>query len=389
MSVTSKSKKKKVSGSVYFDKSRNKWCAAVSVPYGKRRMKRFSTKEEAELWLKNTDISIGKMVPGSEFVTLGDWLCYYMKHFLKNRVRPSTYATYKTYMKILLPLFRLPLSNRANGLIVQDFFDTKVHMSHSASRAVFIFLNAALKKAVAFSFLDMNWLAPLSLPRISSSPKPSRFFTDSEVLQVEKVIQNLRVTPRRKNQLFLAIYLGLYCGLRMSEVLSLEYSDFDFKKKTVYVHKALVRSSDYKLYVQPFPKTFTSIRIVPCPDRVLYYASLCIPPEGKSFIFYSSHSSCPVVANSSMYVLFEKIFKRAGLSGKTFHCFRHTFASRLLASGVDIATVSSAMGHASINVTASFYLHKLERGNKVLNDTIRNLANEDVERLHKVSEPVR
>lgn len=388
MAEFNKTRKKKVPGSVYFDKSRDKWCASLSVPYGKRRMKRFNTKKEAEMWLRSADISLGKVDSGSEFVTLGDWLCYYMTHFIKNRVRPSTYATYKTYMKRLLPLFELPLSSRSNAFIVQDFFDTKLHLSLSVTRAIFTFLNAALKKAVAFSCLDTNWLAPLSPPKSSGILKPSRFFTDEEITLVEETILHSRLSPRRKNLAFLSMYLGLYCGLRMSEVLSLEFSDFDFKKKSVYVHKALVRNSDYKLYVQPFPKTFSSIRIVPAPDRVLRYASLCRPPEGKTFIFYSSSARCPVIANSSLYLLFERIFKKAGLSGKTFHCFRHTFASRLLASGVDIATVSSAMGHASVSITASFYLHTLDRGTRILNDTIRSLARDDSRRALEIKEPV-
>ena len=42
--------------------------------------------------------------------------------------------------------------------------------------------------------------------------------------------------------------------------------------------------------------------------------------------------------------------KRAGLPNVTWHMFRHTFASRLTRSGVDIVTVKELLGHANISV---------------------------------------
>ncbi len=46
--------------------------------------------------------------------------------------------------------------------------------------------------------------------------------------------------------------------------------------------------------------------------------------------------------------------KRAGLSGITWHTFRHTFASRLTRDGVDIVTVKELLGHSTIVVTMRY-----------------------------------
>jgi integrase len=46
--------------------------------------------------------------------------------------------------------------------------------------------------------------------------------------------------------------------------------------------------------------------------------------------------------------------RRAGLSGITWHTFRHTFASRLTNSGVDLVTVKELLGHSTINTTMRY-----------------------------------
>ena len=46
--------------------------------------------------------------------------------------------------------------------------------------------------------------------------------------------------------------------------------------------------------------------------------------------------------------------RRAGLSGVTWHTFRHTFASRLTRSGVDLVTVKELLGHSTITTTMRY-----------------------------------
>lgn len=44
----------------------------------------------------------------------------------------------------------------------------------------------------------------------------------------------------------------------------------------------------------------------------------------------------------------------------TFHSLRHTHASWLIASGVDLVTISERLGHADPSVTAKVYAHYLD-----------------------------
>ena len=50
----------------------------------------------------------------------------------------------------------------------------------------------------------------------------------------------------------------------------------------------------------------------------------------------------------------KELCKRAGIKNLTFHDLRHTFATRLVLAGVDLATVSKLLGHSSIQMTMRY-----------------------------------
>ena len=51
---------------------------------------------------------------------------------------------------------------------------------------------------------------------------------------------------------------------------------------------------------------------------------------------------------------FENVCRRAGIKKLRFHNLRHTFATRLVLSGVDLVTVSKLLGHSSIQMTMRY-----------------------------------
>jgi site-specific recombinase XerD len=66
---------------------------------------------------------------------------------------------------------------------------------------------------------------------------------------------------------------------------------------------------------------------------------------------------------------FEPAVKEAGLENYTWHCNRHTFASRLVMAGVDIRTVAQLMGHATIQMTMR-YAHLAPEHNRAAVDRL-------------------
>jgi integrase len=54
---------------------------------------------------------------------------------------------------------------------------------------------------------------------------------------------------------------------------------------------------------------------------------------------------------------FARVVRDAKLPKVRLHDLRHSFASLLLAAGADLKTVSTALGHSTISVTADTYAH--------------------------------
>ena len=52
----------------------------------------------------------------------------------------------------------------------------------------------------------------------------------------------------------------------------------------------------------------------------------------------------------------DRLHTDAKVSNYGFHAYRHTFGTKLAASGVSLQTLSSLMGHSDISVTAKYYI---------------------------------
>jgi site-specific recombinase XerD len=92
--------------------------------------------------------------------------------------------------------------------------------------------------------------------------------------------------------------------------------------------------------------------------------------NGNPEFFFWSGSTTPEDAPSYFQKLYRKVFKAAGVEGSS-HDFRHTYAVELLKSGVDIRTVSKALGHSSVTITEKFYSRWCTGQQDNLDNTLR------------------
>ena len=62
---------------------------------------------------------------------------------------------------------------------------------------------------------------------------------------------------------------------------------------------------------------------------------------------------------STVTHMFSKVVRKAGLGYLRFHDLRHSYASIMLAAGVNVKVISQSMGHANIGITLDTYAHLL------------------------------
>lgn len=70
-----------------------------------------------------------------------------------------------------------------------------------------------------------------------------------------------------------------------------------------------------------------------------------------------------------------KIATKANLATITLHGFRHTHASLLFASGVDVKQVQARLGHSDINTTLNIYTHVTKEKQDRLGDEFAKYVN--------------
>jgi len=138
----------------------------------------------------------------------------------------------------------------------------------------------------------------------------------------------------KKNHHRIAFLLGYGAGLRISEVISLEKSDINFKEKKILVRQG----KGNKDRVVPLPKGFK--------EWMLKYIPI----------------KCGVRA---LQISFKKVANKIDLTKKKptihFHSLRHGFATRLISEGMPIHHLRTLMGHSNISTT-NIYLESNPKG---------------------------
>ena len=186
------------------------------------------------------------------------------------------------------------------------------------------------------------------LKRPKLKEKPVECFTLGEQKQIEQAILS-----GKKDKLY-GIILCLYSGLRIGELIALQWSDMDFAKGILTVSKSC-HDSKGGLFIDE-PKTATSRRVIPLPKQLLPILKGIKKKSDSPFVVSANGKSVSV---RSYQRSFELLLKKLNIPHKGFHSLRHTFATRALECGMDVKTLSEILGHKNPTVTLNRYAHSL------------------------------
>ena len=174
----------------------------------------------------------------------------------------------------------------------------------------------------------------------------------------------------------------LYTGVRRGELCGLNWSDIDFKNGLIHITKELLYTPSKGVY-EDTTKTRQSKRVIRIPSDMLIllkhyrreqeetkkiYGDLWI--ESNRVFTADKGGAIHPDGLSSWY---RRFIKRHNLPTSHIHTLRHVSATLLIAGGVDIATVSGRLGHASKTTTLNIYTHAIKSADAMAAETLQHI----------------
>ena len=356
--------------------------------YGYRKSFYGKTKAEVKSKAKEylTKVENGYREPKK--IILNDYIEYWLKTYKWNKIEPSSFSRlYRTYDK---QIKNSAIGNKYIGQIetkdIQKIIDDHANppnknvkpLSMSGLKRIVHLLRPCLNKAVEEEILYKNPCDNVILPSLScieTETKTQFSLTNEELDLFQKaVLSKYKTTNEYQSRDAFILILMLNLGLRVGEMLALEWCDIDFENKIIYINKTVQSNIENfnnangknKTYsrIKKSPKTKAGIRVLQLNETVLGYLNELKQYDARNKIS-SKFIACTNVGTMNcprnLQRSLDRLIKRSGITRHvTLHTLRHTFGSTLLRNGVNIEVISKLMGHANISITYNKYIHSIK-----------------------------
>jgi integrase len=300
-----------------------------------------------------TKVKAGQ-APRQEAVTVKEggeaWLAHLRVRVETGSLRERTAESYATGLKLhILPAYA---HRDIRSIDVEDLarWHTEQRASGAATwsiRARWMAWRGLLAFAVRRRWRETNPADGL-LPE--ERPKPGK--------------ASLRYLSRKEIELLLAaaeddddrdlIAVGIFTGMRASELLGLVLDDLDFAAEQIHVRHQMSRKG------RRVPlKTHAGERdivLMPALAKILRLRRLRMPRSAGADLLFQSATG-RTMGYWALQDRFARIAGRAGLKDLTPHAMRHTFAAILISEGRSVAFVRDQLGHAHTSTTLDMYSH--------------------------------
>ena len=355
------------------------------------------TKKEAEIELAKfvADVQNGMVIEGKS-LKFSEFTEIWKRDYGSKELAPSTYKRYCRMLETrLLPYFGRFYVNKIKPTDIMQFYDllgrdtqlvrkkdndgnkTLKPLSGKTILEHHRLLRAMLHKAVYWQVIVSNPAERVQPPK---AKKPKRKYYDDD--QCKILLENLEQLDEEQIKYKTAIILTVFTGVRLGELMGLEWNDIDFRNGIVSINRSSQYLADTGVFTK-MPKTESSIREVAIPDFVIslleeyklwyeeqksLYGELWIN-SNRLFVQADGKPMHP----STISKWFVKFIGQIGLPVINFHGLRHTNATLLIAQNIDVAVVAARLGHAQITTTFNFYVHPIIAHNKKAGFALENL----------------
>lgn len=337
--------------------------------FGKKQTVYAKTLNEVRQKLRNEQYEDEKSLNVvTKDVTLDEWYQVWMDTCKKN-CRESTKTTYAGHYRRVQKALGWRKLTALNLIIIQQAInELDTDNERKNSKKILVDM---LDKAIDSDLLIKNAAKQVNTVISKEEKKERRVLTVSETeLFLSKA----------SDTFYCNLYvLALETGMRIGELMGLQWADIDFGKKVLRVRHSLCYFRKDGKYVFEWhdTKTHDSKRTIPLTSRalaalkqqqilrqkILLRHAADMQDEYKDLVFVTRNNrpTQQFIIQECMDVTTRQIQKEhPEFERFSPHCFRHTFATRAIEKGMQPKSLQKILGHGSLQLTMDLYCHVTE-----------------------------
>lgn len=341
----------------------------------------FKTPEEAKKHEKYIEDEIEAKAIANQKCnkTFNDVFYEYMKVEGENKYAPATKAyyfqTHKVHIKnrigneLLTSLKYVDLQKYFNNLSEEN--------NHPTLKNIKKALAVTFKYAIRAGYIKENPVPYIQLPKYNVTERVKVETISEEDLNriLEALLKRSKHNPNPKTSEFtshaqaMALIIGRYTGLRISETFALMKKDFDLDKNTMTVQRRLEYAGGdrRKMHLTNRMKTSSSKATVEISKKLSAYLKRWFEMNPYEMVICKADGS--LMSPETLNVRLRMITKDLGIHFH-YHMLRHTYATELMMAGINPIIVKDLLRHSEVNTTWSIYTHPKNEDQR---DTLDNV----------------
>jgi integrase len=306
-------------------------------------VEKYPARADAETAVEHHRIKINAQNPQQQFhaVTVGGLIDRFMEEYVPKRCRKLTQSVYRSlFEKHIRPKWGSEFLQNVKAVALEDWLEIYPHSSQVKSH-VRNLMHTLFQAAIRWEMMERN---PIDLVRQSRKRlKTPRVLTPAEF----KALLEKLVEPYKTMVITIACL-----GLRVCELLGLQWGDLDFENLTVKIQRSYVQGEIYPT------KTEASESTLPLdPDLagvLLMHRAKSSRAADSDYIFAGATGK-PRWQDSLLADYLKPAAVKAGIGHIGWHTFRHTYSTLLHALGATPAVQKELLRHADIQTTMNLY----------------------------------